>query len=244
MGEFELPKPWDPRAIEGVNRFVKRVWRLCEEWDAAKAPRRRSAPAPAPQDDQARDGGSRTNAVQHRDRGADGVPERARRGRRQPRDARRSGRDASPRRAVRPAPRRRGVGAPGRQRLHARAGVAGVRRRVDRRRDGVDRRSGRRQGARQRRHLADRVARTTRAPPRWRSPTSPSTSKAAPSRSSSTSPAASSASCRRPPDQGAARRAISLPPSRKQPRPKSSKFGTLSNVTGWLSDGCLPVPCT
>ena len=38
MGEFELPKPWDPRAIEGVNRFVKRVWRLVEEWDAAKAP--------------------------------------------------------------------------------------------------------------------------------------------------------------------------------------------------------------
>src|SRR5450432_1094419 len=38
MGEFELPKPWDPRAIEGLNRFVKRVWRLIEEWDAAKAP--------------------------------------------------------------------------------------------------------------------------------------------------------------------------------------------------------------
>jgi leucyl-tRNA synthetase len=38
MGEFELPKPWDPRAIEGVNRFVKRVWRLVEEWDAAKEP--------------------------------------------------------------------------------------------------------------------------------------------------------------------------------------------------------------
>jgi leucyl-tRNA synthetase len=38
MGEFELPKPWDPRAIEGVNRFVKRTWRLVEEWDAAKAP--------------------------------------------------------------------------------------------------------------------------------------------------------------------------------------------------------------
>jgi len=38
MGEFELPKPWDPRAIEGVNRFVKRVWRLVEDWDAAKAP--------------------------------------------------------------------------------------------------------------------------------------------------------------------------------------------------------------
>jgi leucyl-tRNA synthetase len=38
MGEFELPKPWDPRAIEGLNRFVKRVWRLCDEWDASTAP--------------------------------------------------------------------------------------------------------------------------------------------------------------------------------------------------------------
>ncbi|MDB4979923.1 MAG: Leucyl-tRNA synthetase, partial [Myxococcales bacterium] len=38
MGEFELPKPWDPRAIEGVNRFVKRVWRLVEEWEPAQAP--------------------------------------------------------------------------------------------------------------------------------------------------------------------------------------------------------------
>jgi len=38
MGEFELPKPWDARAIEGVNRFLKRTWRLCEEWDAARAP--------------------------------------------------------------------------------------------------------------------------------------------------------------------------------------------------------------
>ncbi len=38
MGEFELPKPWDPRAIEGVNRFLKRVWRFCEEFDAARAP--------------------------------------------------------------------------------------------------------------------------------------------------------------------------------------------------------------
>jgi leucyl-tRNA synthetase len=38
MGEFELPKPWDPRAIEGCNRFLKRVWRLVEEWTADKAP--------------------------------------------------------------------------------------------------------------------------------------------------------------------------------------------------------------
>jgi len=39
MGEFELPKPWDPRAIEGCARFLKRVWRLVEEWDASRAPK-------------------------------------------------------------------------------------------------------------------------------------------------------------------------------------------------------------
>jgi leucyl-tRNA synthetase len=38
MGDFELPKPWDPRAMEGMTRFLKRVWRLIEEHDAAKAP--------------------------------------------------------------------------------------------------------------------------------------------------------------------------------------------------------------
>jgi len=36
MGDFELPKPWDPRAMEGMTRFLKRVWRLVEEFDAAK----------------------------------------------------------------------------------------------------------------------------------------------------------------------------------------------------------------
>ncbi|MGD0838196.1 MAG: leucine--tRNA ligase [Polyangia bacterium] len=39
MGEFELPKPWDPRAIEGCARFLKRVWRLIEEFDPASQPR-------------------------------------------------------------------------------------------------------------------------------------------------------------------------------------------------------------
>ena len=38
MGDFELPKPLDPRAIEGCARFAKRVWRLVEEWTAEKAP--------------------------------------------------------------------------------------------------------------------------------------------------------------------------------------------------------------
>jgi leucyl-tRNA synthetase len=37
MGDFELPKPWDPRAIEGCARFLLRVWRLVEEFDAAEA---------------------------------------------------------------------------------------------------------------------------------------------------------------------------------------------------------------
>ena len=38
MGEFELPKPWDARAIEGCSRFLKRVWRLVEEFDENQAP--------------------------------------------------------------------------------------------------------------------------------------------------------------------------------------------------------------
>jgi leucyl-tRNA synthetase len=38
MGDFELPKPWDPRAMEGMTRFLKRVWRLVEELDGGKAP--------------------------------------------------------------------------------------------------------------------------------------------------------------------------------------------------------------
>jgi leucyl-tRNA synthetase len=28
MGDFELPKPWDMRAVEGITRFLQRVWRL------------------------------------------------------------------------------------------------------------------------------------------------------------------------------------------------------------------------
>jgi leucyl-tRNA synthetase len=38
MGDFELPKPWDPRAMEGSSRFLRRIWRLIEEFDPAKAP--------------------------------------------------------------------------------------------------------------------------------------------------------------------------------------------------------------
>ncbi len=39
MGDFELPKPWDARAIEGCGRFLRRTWRLIEEFDPANAPK-------------------------------------------------------------------------------------------------------------------------------------------------------------------------------------------------------------
>ena len=38
MGDFELPKPWDPRAIEGCNRFLRRVFRLVDEFNESTAP--------------------------------------------------------------------------------------------------------------------------------------------------------------------------------------------------------------
>ena len=38
MGDFELPKPWDVRGIEGVGRFLSRAWRVVDEWDESKAP--------------------------------------------------------------------------------------------------------------------------------------------------------------------------------------------------------------
>jgi leucyl-tRNA synthetase len=38
MGDFEQPKPWDPRAIEGMSRFLRRVWRLMETFAGGAAP--------------------------------------------------------------------------------------------------------------------------------------------------------------------------------------------------------------
>ncbi len=40
MGDFELPKPWDPRAIEGCSRFLRRMFRLVDEFDAGRGARR------------------------------------------------------------------------------------------------------------------------------------------------------------------------------------------------------------
>jgi leucyl-tRNA synthetase len=39
MGEFELSKPWDPRAIEGCSRFLRRIWKLVDEFNDEKAPK-------------------------------------------------------------------------------------------------------------------------------------------------------------------------------------------------------------
>jgi leucyl-tRNA synthetase len=38
MGDFEAAKPWDVRAIEGVARFLARVWRRIDEWEESRAP--------------------------------------------------------------------------------------------------------------------------------------------------------------------------------------------------------------
>lgn len=38
MGEFELPKPWDSRAIEGCSRFLRRIHKMVDEFDLSKAP--------------------------------------------------------------------------------------------------------------------------------------------------------------------------------------------------------------
>ena len=51
MGEFELPKPWDPRAIEGCAASSS----ACGAWSRSSTTsgaRRRCAPSPAPQDHQ------------------------------------------------------------------------------------------------------------------------------------------------------------------------------------------------
>jgi leucyl-tRNA synthetase len=38
MGDFELPKPWDMRAVEGINRFLMRVWRVQDKMTTTGAP--------------------------------------------------------------------------------------------------------------------------------------------------------------------------------------------------------------
>ncbi len=41
MGDFEQPKPWDMRGVEGVTRFLQRVWRLLDAPRIADDPHQR-----------------------------------------------------------------------------------------------------------------------------------------------------------------------------------------------------------
>ena len=177
MGEFELPKPWDPRAIEGVNRFIKRVWRLVEEWDAAKAPaddphlrlRHKTIKRVTADLERMQFNTAIAAMMEYLNVLAEGGVNRATR----------ADLDAMLRLVAPFAPHLADEAwehwAKG---LRARAGLAGVRRRADRRRHGVDRRSGRRQAARQRRHRPhrDRGRRPRRragAPQRRQAPRGP-----------------------------------------------------------------------
>jgi leucyl-tRNA synthetase len=37
MGDFDAPKPWDVRGIEGVARFLARAWRVVDDWKGPPA---------------------------------------------------------------------------------------------------------------------------------------------------------------------------------------------------------------
>ena len=91
MGPLEAVKPWSMKGVEGVYRFLGRVWRLIVDAEAdeirldprvqdvaADAPSRpSSSPGPSP-----RDRRPRGHAVQHGDQPADGVRQRLHRRRR------------------------------------------------------------------------------------------------------------------------------------------------------------------
>jgi len=44
LGPLEAMKPWNPRGIEGVHRFLHRVWRFCLDEEGRPAPRLDAAP--------------------------------------------------------------------------------------------------------------------------------------------------------------------------------------------------------
>ena len=49
LGPLEAMKPWNPRGIEGVHRFLQKVWRECIGSDGAPNPKISSAAADAPE---------------------------------------------------------------------------------------------------------------------------------------------------------------------------------------------------
>ena len=86
MGPPERGGDWSDEGVEGVNRFLARLWRLCEEVESKEAGevdaqgRHRRGPRPARQGPLGdRQGHPRLPArlpVQHRDRGRDGAGQR------------------------------------------------------------------------------------------------------------------------------------------------------------------------
>ena len=85
MGPLEQVKPWNTRGVEGMHRFLNRVWRLVAGSEADDggnapaladvAPTREQQRVAAP-DDREGHRGHRGDALQHRDLGADGAHER------------------------------------------------------------------------------------------------------------------------------------------------------------------------
>ena len=152
MGPADQDMEWTPDGMDGMSRFVRRLWRVVLEVCETSAVRRRGdrpARAQGARDDRARQRRHRPALpVQHADRRGDGARERAvaggcgRSGRAL---RRRDGRVADP--AVRAARRRGALGA-ARPRAPLGAAVAGRGRVVPRARDVRARRPGERQGAR------------------------------------------------------------------------------------------------
>ncbi len=119
LGPLEAMKPWSPRGIEGVHRFLQKVWHDCVGEDGRANPKvadgrggLRRAPEAAPRDDPQGGRRHRGPALQHGHLADDDLRERAPQGGAgQPRDRARL--PPAPR-AVRAPLRRGGLVAPGR----------------------------------------------------------------------------------------------------------------------------------
>ena len=174
MGPLEIVKPWQTKDIEGVSRFLQRVWRLVHDEDDRPNPQLsgRSAVSRDPKGDEPRHRGShrrpRGDAVQHRDLEDDGARQRAHVREPEADLERRAARPAA--RALRAAPRGRDVAEARARDLARLRAVAGFRRGRPRRGDHHPSRS--RSTASSRRSSRCLEAPTRRPSRRWCSRTS------------------------------------------------------------------------
>ena len=116
LGPLEAMKPWNPQGIEGVHRFLRKVWRECLDAEGAVSPRLADGGALSAEtdkvlheDDQESWRRHRRPALQHRHFPNDDPAECAAEG--AGRAARRDAGCVAPARAVRPAPRGGPLGA-------------------------------------------------------------------------------------------------------------------------------------